>query len=172
MILSVPFCPCHFVRAILSVPFCPLPFCPGTYNTDQIYNAHKVTPKYESEAWWILLTNHMFLALPIEKALTKTHAHKWYTNAFIYLPNNAVRILHAKPWRQHSPVGASECNDRAVPGPRNVALYLVYQNCKVSQSLLSWQIANVLQILQTTIVRSNFCSASVQGVTRKTFWGG
>src|SRR6218665_2524822 len=44
-ILSVPFCPCHFihtilsnailsvyhfVRTILSVPFCPLPFCPRT----------------------------------------------------------------------------------------------------------------------------------------------
>src|SRR6218665_1960737 len=44
-ILSVPFCPCHFVHTILSntilpvyhfvhtilsVPFCPLPFCPRT----------------------------------------------------------------------------------------------------------------------------------------------
>src|SRR6218665_3585901 len=47
-ILSVPFCPCHFVHTILSnailsvyyfvhtilsVPFCPLPFCPRTLAT-------------------------------------------------------------------------------------------------------------------------------------------
>ena len=35
-ILSLPFCPCHFVQyhfvhTILSVPFCPLPFCPRTH---------------------------------------------------------------------------------------------------------------------------------------------
>ena len=30
MILSVQFCPYHFVRTILSVPFWPLPFCPRT----------------------------------------------------------------------------------------------------------------------------------------------
>src|SRR6218665_1069978 len=29
-ILSVPFCPYHFVHTIVSVPFCPLPFCPRT----------------------------------------------------------------------------------------------------------------------------------------------
>src|SRR6218665_2090999 len=30
LLLSVPFCPFHFVRDILSVTFCPLPFCPKT----------------------------------------------------------------------------------------------------------------------------------------------
>ena len=33
LILSVPFCPYHFVRTILSVPFCPVPFCPRTHVT-------------------------------------------------------------------------------------------------------------------------------------------
>src|SRR6218665_3688416 len=68
-ILSIPFCPCHFVRtilsntilsvyhfvrAILSVPFCPLPFCPvtprGAPDTARIL-CRNFTPKRHRQLW-------------------------------------------------------------------------------------------------------------------------
>src|SRR6218665_3747589 len=61
-ILSVPFCPCHFVHAILSntilpvyhfvhtilsVPFCPLPFCPRTLSSTPSAKTHRVEIAFE-----------------------------------------------------------------------------------------------------------------------------